>query len=299
MLGDLVGSILGTSKSKDSYAEMLKQAQNIPLPVLKEYYPEIYKQVASMNPEKETAANLGPSEMAGISTDPGLRQAQLNALNKLQDIGAAGGKDAQFMADQNRIENDINAQTQGQQGAIQQNMASRGMGGGMSEMVARNISAQQGSNRMAQMGMDANAQAQQRALSALTQSGQLGGQMQAQDFGQQSQKAQAADAISKFNAQNIQGVNQRNVGAANQAQEMNMSAAQRASDQNTGVKNQAQQYNLGLSQQEFDNKMKKQGIVNQGLQGQGQSADKEQDRNNQFLGNVISGGMTAYGAGRK
>ena len=134
-MGNLISALLGESHSADSYGQMIRDAQSIPLPIFKEYYPELYKQVVSLNPESDTAVNLGPSEMAGISTDPGLRQAQLNALNKLQSVGDAGGKDAQFLADQARIESDVNSNTQGQMGAIEQNMASRGLSGGMTEMV--------------------------------------------------------------------------------------------------------------------------------------------------------------------
>ena len=295
-LGDLVGGLLGGGGAKDSYNDIVNQTKNIPLPVLKEYYPELYKQVVSLNPELETAVNLGPSEMAGISTDPALRQAQLNALKKLQGIGDAGGRDSQFLADQAQLESDINTNTQGQMGAIQQNMAARGLSGGMSEMVARNQAAQMGANRQAQMGMEAKAQAEQRALQALMQSGQLGGQMQAQDFSQQSAKAQAADAIARFNAQNTQQVQANNVASKNNAQAANMAAAQDAANRNSATKNEALKYNLGLNQQQFNNQMAKQGVVNGGLAGKGQAETEEDQRNSQFLGGLISAGAGAYGA---
>ena len=156
LLGDILDTVSGGGygKAQEVSKDALRQAQNIPLPILKEYYPELYQVVASINPELETAESLGPSQMEGIATDPALRAAQMNALNKLTSIGDAGGRDAQFLADQARLEADVNTNLQGQQGAIQQNMASRGMSGGMSEMVAKNINAQQAANRQAQMGMD-------------------------------------------------------------------------------------------------------------------------------------------------
>lgn len=184
-IGGVAGYLMGSDEDGSKYQEdLLRQAQNIPLPILKEYYPELYKSVVQINPELETAVNLGPSEMQGISTDPALKQAQMNALMKLQGIGEAGERDAQFMADASRLENDVNTNLQGQTGAISQNLAARGMSGGGSELVAKNIAAQGAANRQGQMAMDLNAQAQQRALQALMQSGQLGGQMDAQSFQQ-------------------------------------------------------------------------------------------------------------------
>lgn len=299
IIGDILDTVSGGGygQAQDINEQMLRDAKNIPLPILKEYYPELYQVVASMNPELETAESLGPSKMEGIATDPALRVAQMNALNKLTSIGDAGGRDAQFLADQARLESDVNTNLQGQQGAIQQNLASRGMSGGMSEMVAKNINAQQAANRQAQMGMDAKAQAEQRALSAIMQGGQLGGQIQAQDFGQKAQQAQAADMINKFNAQNRQDVQSRNVGAKNQAQQYNVGNQQGIADKNVGQKNNAQQYNLNLAQQQYDNEMKKRGLVTGAQKGLADSYQGEADRNRQFLGGIISGGSKAAGYG--
>jgi len=286
--GGAAGYLMGKDdESQSYYDQMLKEAQNIPLPILKEYYPELYQQVASLNPELETAVDLGPSRMEGISTDPNLRKAQMNALSKLQSIGDAGGRDAQFMADQSRLESDVNTNLQGQQGAIEQNLATRGMSGGMSEMVAKQMAAQGAANRQAQMGMDAKAQAEQRALSALMQSGQLGGQMQSQDFSQQSAKAQASDAINRFNAQNQQQVLSNNVGAKNQAQQYNVGQAQNTANSNVGERNKANMYNANLAQQQYENELRKKGMISTGYAGAAQASQNAARNQDQFVGGLI------------
>lgn len=293
----LLTSLFGEGGASDNNAA-LEAVKNVPLPVLKEYYPELYKQVVSLNPEMETAVNLGPSAMAGISTDPAMRQAQLNALSKLQEVGNAGGRDAQFLADQSRLENDINTNLKGQQDAIMQNLATRGMAGGGSELVARQMAAQGASNQQAQMAMEAKAQAQQRALQALMQSGQLGGQMQAQDFAQQSAKAQAQDAIAKFNAANQQQVISNNVGAKNNAQQWNATQAQNIANQNVGLGNEAKQYNLNLDQRRFDNEMSKAtGVANQ-YNNIANSKNQERQGEMQLVGNIIGAGASAYAGGK-
>lgn len=297
LIGGVGGYMLGSDDPSSSMLEnLMKQAQAIPLPILKEYYPDLYKVVVSLNPEVETAVNLGPSEMQGISTDPKLRQAQLAALAKLQDVGNSGGRDAQFMADASQMQNDINTNIQGQQGAIMQNLATRGLSGGGSELVARSLAAQQGSNRQAQLASDLNAQAQQRALSAIMQSGQLGGQIQNQDFSQQAQKAQAADAISKFNAANQQSVLHNNVNTANNAQQWNAQNTQNNANQNTGLTNQADAYNLGLAQQQYQNKLAKYGLVSGATNSLANNLSNASQRQDQFVGGMISSGANAYAA---
>lgn len=286
----------GDDQAQALLAQQMQEAKNLPLPVLKEYYPELYKVVAQMNPELETAVNLGPSEMAGVATDPSLRQAQLNALKKLQGIGEAGGRDAQFLADQARLESDVNTNLQGQEGAIMQNLATRGMGGGGSEMAARMMSAQGASNRQAQMGMDAKAQADKRALDAIMQSGQLGGQMQSQDFSQAAQKAQAADAIARFNAANQQQVIGNNVANKNNAQQFNANNANDVAAKNTAGSNQAQQQNLSLAQQNYENELKKRGLVSGAAGNLANSYQQEAAGNRQVIGGVMGAAGQYYGA---
>lgn len=278
--------------------EMQQQAQNIinsvPLPILKEYYPELYQQVAQIAPEAVQAVELGKSQMEGVSTDPALKQAQMNALLKLQEVGAEGGMTAQDRARLAQIQQETQTALQGQQGAIMQNLAARGMGGGMSEMVARQLAAQGAANRQAQQGLDVKGQAEQRALQAIMQSGQLGGQIEQQQFGQAAQKAQAADAIARFNAANLQNVGMTNVQARNAAQAQNAQMAQNIASQNVGLKNQAQQYNLNIPQQQYANQMARATGQSQGLQQQAQLAAQQQQQQNQFVGGLVQTGAQMY-----
>ena len=293
----LLSSLFGSGGADDSQAA-LDAVRNVPLPVLKEYYPELYKQVVQMNPELESAVTLGPSVMEGVSTDPALKQAQLKALQKLQGIADADGMDAQFLADSARLENDVNTNLQGQQGAIMQNLATRGMSGGGNELVARQMAAQQAANRHSQSALDLKAQAERRALEALMNSGQMAGNMQAQDFNQQSQIAQAKDAIGRFNAQNQQQVISNNTGIKNNAQLFNANNAQQTANQNTNLRNQQQLHNNELAQRNFNNQMSKAtGVANQ-YGNMADRKDRERQGDMQLIGGLVSAGAGAYGAGR-
>lgn len=293
----IFSSLFGPGGASDN-AAALNEINKIPLPVLKEYYPELYKQVVALNPELETAVNLGPSAMEGVSTDPALKQAQLNALMKLQGVAEQGGMNFEDKSRLNQIQTDINSNLQGNEGAIQQNMAARGMSGGGSEMVARQMAAQQASNRQAQMGMDVKAQAERRALEAMMQTGQLAGQMDSQQFGQQTQVASAKDSINKFNSANQQQVQSNNVNAKNNAQQINAANTQGIANQNTGANNQAQQYNLGLAQQQYDNQMKKAGALAGAHQNNAAQANADRQGEAALWGGLITAGAT-YAGGRK
>lgn len=294
LIGGAVLNAANQDKARIQQNDLAAQARDVlnavPLPILKQYYPELYKQVATIAPEAVQAQELGQTEMAGIKTDPAMRQAQMNALMKMQEIGDQGGMTATDKARLAQIQQETETALKGQEGAIMQNLAARGMGGGMSELVARQLASQGAANRMGQQGLDVKAQAEQRALQAIMQSGQLGGQMQQQDFGQQAQIAQAKDAIARFNAQNLQNVASQNVQARNQAQAQNAQTAQNIAGQNVGLSNQAQQYNLNLPQQNYTNQIARATGQSQGLQQQAQLAAQQQAAQNQMMSGLMQTG---------
>lgn len=300
LIGGAIGvaSLLNQQSQQKAQMDAMNRAQEIinqvPLPVLKEYYPELYQQVVTLVPEAEQAVTLGQTSLTGITTDPALKQAQMNALLKLQDVGATG-MSATDQARLAQIQTEQQAALRGEQGAIQQNLATRGMGGGMSEMVAKQIAAQGAANRMSQQGLDVKAQAEQRALQALMQSGQLGGQMQQQDFSQQAQVAAAKDAIAKFNTANLQQVGSSNVQARNLAQQQNAQIAQQMAQQSVAEKNKAQMYNLGLAQQQYQNQLAKATGQATGLQNLAATQAQQQAAQNQLIGGLIQTGAMYYG----
>jgi hypothetical protein len=292
-----LASLINQQNQQKAQINAMNKAQEIinqvPLPVLKEYYPELYQQVVTLIPEAEQAVAMGPTAMESVATDPALRKAQMDALLKLQQTGETG-MSATDQARLAQIQMDQQAALRGEQGAIQQNLAARGMGGGMSELVAKQIAAQGAANRMGQQGLDIKAQAEQRALQALMQSGQLGGQMQQQDFAQQAQVAAAKDAIARFNAANLQQVGSSNVQARNLAQQQNAQIAQQMAQQSVAEKNKAQMYNLGLAQQNYQNQLAKATGQSQGLQNLAGQMGQQQAAQNQLIGGLIQTGAQYY-----
>lgn len=207
----------------------------------------------------------GESAMAGITTDPALREAQMRALNEMAAIGESGGMRLQDEVQMQEMQNQLAAENAGQQGAIMQNMAARGMGGGGMELAQRLQAQQSGSDRASQQGMDIAANAQNRALQAIMNSGQLGGNMQAQDFNQQSAQAQAQDAINQFNT-----------GISNQANTQSQDIANMNVDQRNIARGQQNQ----IAQQNFGNTMTKMGAYGDAVTGStnARKGTKEEER---------------------
>ena len=225
---------------------------------LGQYTPEKYQDAGTYDPRLVSTTDieydpLKNSEMENVSTDPRLYDAQMGALSSLQDIGK-GGLTAQDKADLARVQTQNNQQDKGRREAILMNNQARGMGGSGQELLAQLSSSQAATDRDAQQGLDIEGMAQQRALAALSQAGHLGGQMRGQEFDEKSQRAQAMDAVSRFNSantwqgqqfnanQNLQG-QQTNAGAANAAAALGIHNRQGTMDNNTGAENKAQQFN--------------------------------------------------------
>ena len=164
----------------------------------------------------------GGSELGKYTEDPRTRNAQLKALEGLTrevDYQGMTPEDANAFA---KARGEAGAMDAGFRGAADQQMAARGMQSGIGAYAAALGAGQAATNRGSEMGLQASADSRQRYLQALNSLGSMGGNVRGQDFGIASQRAQAQDAINRFN---------------------------------TGQRTQNQAYNLGLPQQDFSNQM--------------------------------------------
>jgi hypothetical protein len=246
----------------------------------------------TLSPEQAQTIMLDPSAMGGITLDPALKQAQMDALLGLQDISDSGGMTAMDRANMSRISNEEDAKARGAREAIMQQAQARGMGGSGMEILSQLQNAQESASRRSARDTEVAGMAQQRALEALMQGGNMAGNIRGQEFSEQAQKAQAADAIAKFNAQNQQQQVNINTAARNDAREKNLNAAQTLSNANTGIRNQEQQFNKQLPQQKFENELKKRGaqtgVLQANQQAQGQNSQNQANANNQMLGTALT-----------
>lgn len=304
-IGGLIGGIGGLfSGGNDAeeqmaalQAEAMEAIKNVDLPKLQQLQVQLqqYREAGLLTPELEQTVYAPETLMNQVAIDPRLKDAQMAALTKMQDMGR-GGLTMEDMAALDQIRRNTDIAERGKEQQILQDMQQRGQGGSGAELAAKLSSSQNAANRAGAEGLQVGAIASQRALQSLMNSGQLGGQMRSQEFGEQSAKAEAQDVINRFNAANRQAVIQRNVGAQNTAQAANLSNKQDIMNRNTGVANDQQRANAQAAQQDYENRMRKaQGIYSANNQ-QANNLLAQQQRSNDAFSGTMSGLASAAGA---
>lgn len=297
-ISDVLGKILGNSAGKSEMKQSLGLSNEALEELKRLYVPTVEEQkVLLQNPELAgllEAEQLGPSEMAGVSTDPRLKNAQMKALEELAGLSETG-LGVEDQAAFNNLRRQSNAEAQAAQESILQNAAATGTLDSGNALMAQLNAGQQQANRLQQGGEAQAAQAAQARRDALSQYANMSTNMANTDFNQRGQVASAKDSINKFNSQNRQDVNQYNLG---NKQAINNTSAQNANTQ--------EMHNQGLIQQQFQNNLSKAtGVAGQtnnlantyAQQGQAK-AQGQADMNAAIIGGATKAG-TAYATGGK
>jgi hypothetical protein len=303
-LGQIIGDILGVggdSGAGNVYQDYANLFKNISLPELEKIQYQDYLSAGQYDPEVVQTLLQGNSNLSDISLDPRLREAQISALSNLQNIAENGGLTFGDKARLAEIQASSLDAERGQREAILQNARARGIGGSGIELASQLINQQGSAGRRNLEGLNVAADAEKRALEAMLQSGNLGGQIRSQDYSEKARAAEAQDAINRFNIQNSQDQLINAANARNQAQQFNLTNAQNIMNQNTQNRNNAINYNAQLAQQNFENQLKKAGAQGAGYQGIAQTLEDQKKRQDSFTGSLLGlGGAVASGylAGR-
>lgn len=294
-----IGSFLANQSAADRAAALQDKSLqewlkvNIPDPAEQKVVLDKFVSQGTLDPKLQSAIAQNPSEFENIVTNASHKTAQNRALGELENVGYEGGLRLQDKAALQEAQLQGQQQDRAARDNIGAEMARRGLGGSGFDVAARLQAGQASGDRNAANSMKVAAGAQDRALQAIMQAGQLGTQYRTQDFGEQAQRANAADRISQFNTANLRDVNAANIGAQNQAQAANLAASQNLSNQNTQLANQQQMYNKNLSQQQFENQAKK----TAGMTGQyGQQAGMALQQGQNTANMIGSMGGAAAGA---
>ena len=252
---DLFGDEEESSASKQ-YRSSIKEFDKIPLPTEQELTLALQRmvQLGQITPEMATTMYQQNSELYKATTDPKLYNAQLDSLSSLQDISKNDGLTAMDRAQLNDIDIQEATRLRGEQEALQNSMASRGISGSGQELASRMIAEQGAADRQSAQGVNVAALAQKRALDAISQSGTLAGSMREQDFSEQSQKAKAQDAINQFNTQMKQQTENTNVAARNASQTQNLNQAYNIQKTNLEQSNRERESVADAAQKDFDNR---------------------------------------------
>lgn len=231
------------SPQSEEAANLMKAASKgwsdivIPNPEDLFYEIERYRTEAGIeNPEMLFTGDLarGPTELGGIETEQDVLDAQRAAMTGLTDVAQEGITATEAAQMQGTMTEEALRQ-KGAREAILQNFQERGIGGSGQELAAQLLNQQASADRGAQTAFDISALGKQRALEALTSSGDLASRVRGQEFGEQAQTATAQDAIAAFNlnqeAQTRQANVDRGYDAALNRQRIGMAQADQTTQQ--------------------------------------------------------------------
>lgn len=224
--------------------------------------PEFSKQ--GLSPQDVSLALLGTPEEATYQTvdiDPRIRDAQLSALQQLQNR-ISGVADSELNAENYAAMANASNLAKGREDAILQNALSRGVGGSGLEFALRQQASQSAANNAQQGMLEAARTAALQRLQGTQDYLQGMGNLRNQDT---SQAAKNADIINQFNM--------ANTAARNAASAQNVGIQNQQNVMNTQAKNAASQYNIGRSDQNAMNRFNANlgresaaaGLVNQGV----------------------------------
>lgn len=300
----LFSSLFGSSDSNKAdqlHQQALDAFNAIQTPELKDLQVQLdqYVNAGKITPEQAETELLSSNAFNSIVTDPSYVGAQKQALQQLQQIGTQGGLTAVDKAQLNDITNQQNQQNQSQNAATMQQAQQRGVGGSQLNQVNQLVNEQGNADRAASQGLNVAAQAQQRALAAMQAAGTQGGQLEAQQYGEQANKAQSQNAIDLFNKQTLNQQNLYNTQTANAAQAANLANAQAVNNANTGTSNANKEYNASQVQQQYQDALNKAngeaGIYNNWANSAQQQTEQDRNASAGLIGGVLQGGAAALG----
>ena len=258
-------------------------AQQLTLPQLKSYV-----QAGILTPQQAQAYTVGNNAFDTTTADNAGLNTELSTIGQLQDIVNQGGNDAQEKANVQSILNSLNTTESGNNAAILRDAAARGVSNSGTTLAARLASNQNDATNANTSAMDAAATAEARNIAALNAAGSLGGAVQGQQYTQEANKANAANAIAQFNAQQKQQVGNMNTTTANDAQAANLAAAQGISNQNTDLAHQQEVSGVTAQQQAFEDALAKAGAWTGGAENLSNQQMQQGEQNAGEIGGIVS-----------
>jgi hypothetical protein len=243
--------------------EALAELRKVGIPDIEaqKIYLENPEMVWKFAPQLEQRYNDLQTAMTDIEVDPMLKDVQYQALEGIKER-AEMGLTPEERAEIENLRRGTAQQEQARQSGIVRNLEERGLSDSGVGLAARLASSQQASQQSSEEADRLAAMQFQAKQGALAQLANMGTTLREQSFGEQSKVASSKDLLSQFNREQQSALQQRNVGAMNEAELKRQSLLQAQADQKSALANQQQEHNKGLLQQKYDNEMRKaQGIA--------------------------------------
>jgi hypothetical protein len=264
-IGNIVGSIAGniaSKKDRESQLGAMEQAltelrnAGTPPDLAKEIIYQQYQQAGILTPELEQDLDIADSNVANMQVDSTGRDAQLQALNLMQQA-SKGGLRAEDRASLNQVRQEAQRDSEGKRQQILQQMRAQGMGTAGAGLAAQLQAAQSEAEQQSEEGDRISSMASQRALEALGSYGNMGSNLRSDDTNLANTRAQALDDRNKFLYENSAARQQRNIASKNTAQQQNLATKQQLANANTEMANQEKIRQMQGSMDTYNAKMNK------------------------------------------
>lgn len=306
IVGGLVGSVM-SQKDRSAAKKAMKQAMaeleaaGLPPDLSSQIIYKEFSQVGLLTPELEEDIQLAQSEYKTIKEDQGLRDTQLEALNKFKQQ-STGGLAGDERAAMNEILNKQRQEQQAAQANILADQQRRGQGGSGASLIAQLQATQSAAGNAANQGMDLMSLLAQRVRSGTQDMAGTANNIRSQDYQVASDKAQAIDARNQYLHQNSTGRQQRNVDSLNNAQAANLQTAQEVANANTQQSNAEKLRQNEAQGQYYDRKLGLAKAKADARTGQQQYYSDQAQQTAQMysgIGQGVGQGISAYAKGKK
>lgn len=259
-------SILDTltgGKSKEA-SDALKRAEayfgSIAVPTKQELsLPELekYVQAGILTPaEAKTMLQQG-NAFNDINLSPKTTEDQTDVLSKLKDISSSGGMTPQMRAQLTSALDQVATNTRGNNAATSELFAQRGIPSSLMAEAAMREEAGTNARDANLSATQAAGTAEQNAMNALMNEGNLATTMGNEQYSEAANKAAAENAMRQWNAAATNQGNEANAARGQQTNIYNQTTKQNVADSNTGLSNQRTQYNATVPQTIFEDAYKK------------------------------------------
>jgi hypothetical protein len=202
-----------------------------------------YNSTGQLDPALAAAAQAGPSAFNSENLSSVPNETMQKVLAQEAAIAESNGMTPQEQAQIAQAEQAVNENTAGQRGAIAQNFAGMGVPQSLISAALQNQTAGQNSQQAYQNALSGQASAANNALTAMSNEGNLSGQMFSQNAGQANTVAAAQNALNQFNAANTQQTGMANQANTQAANTYNTTNTQNLANQNVSGANSAQYQN--------------------------------------------------------
>ncbi len=278
------------SAAEDTLKNQLAELNKLPTPSAESLtLPQLEQFVSAgiLTPEEAKSYAVKSNAFDTVTADNAGLESQLSTLGELQNIVNSGGADAEEEATVQRILNTLGTSEAGDNAAVLADASRRGVGNSGMTMAARLAANQNSATNANQNALDVAAAEEARNLAAMTAKGTLGGQVQGEQYAAGANKANAANAIAQFNAQQEQDISKINAASGTAAKAANLANAQDISNKNVGSAQEQEKSIPAAQQLAFEDALKKAGVGMSGAEAVANQETQQGQQNAGILGGLI------------